>query len=158
MSTDTSDRRQFLVPTLRGIIVRDETDKVVVQATPQQIQQFAPRPGQEVAVRPETPPVRMRVGGRRYAARSANMYTYGPASAWQEPTLEEDARPEVGRLRYDDYLYDRDGRPVAQIVAVDVYQDRFETTTFGDAVRSYMAGQTQIDIRARGLPGVTLLG
>lgn len=153
----------FTVPTLRGIILRDETDKVIVQATPSEVREFAPRPGQEVAVRPDAPRVRARMVPAHYGG----MYFYGASRGvgwpWPRPQLdEEDESPTgaVGRLRHNDFLYDRDGRPVARMTEINVLVPTagMGMSLLGDAAAQVASGDVFYEIRARGLPGVTLLG
>jgi hypothetical protein len=130
----------FTTPVLRGIVVRDEDDRIVVRATPVEVERFGARPGLRVDLRAAD--VRLRVGGRpggESAARSHGVT--GP----------------VGELRLvPGLLYDAVGRPVAVIREVRRHVESVDVTTFagGTAVAS---GVGRIEFAAEALAGVQLV-
>jgi len=146
MSVQTN---RYVAPTLRGILVRDEEDKVIVQATPQDIRAFGQQAGTEVRMQPEAPDVRMRVGRAREA--SPFTYLYGsqvagwPVGCYTTAPILPDPGP--GRLVYGDYLYDRQGRPVAVMTTLRVNVQNHDITTFG-GTRQVLAGMAEVEIEA----------
>lgn len=143
---------EMAAPALRGIILRGEDDKVIVQARPQDVQRFAPRGGEQVYVRPAD--IRLRVG--RWGGMmmlSTGVMTQPITFASSAPMMGETA-PELDPA---DYLYDRHGRPVAVINDIQVHVDQIDVTTFG-GTRQFINGQQMISISAQGLPGVRVLG
>lgn len=122
---------------LRGVVIREERDTLVVQASEQDVQRFArSRGGAEVNVQAAT--LRVSMGGAR------DIYADG-------------APPEnPGVLRMDDFLYDREGKPVARVRDVRVDVDRIDVTSFGDVARNFVNGLTHVRIQADGLAGVTV--
>lgn len=122
---------------IRGIVLRDERDTLIVQASLDEVQRFAaPMRGREVSVQPD---VNIRL-------RRPDPTTGGCVQG----------QGEVGRIDFGDYLYDRDGKPVCVIRTLNMDHDLLETTSFSDLQRSYMRGALHIRIEAEGLPGVTL--
>jgi hypothetical protein len=168
----------YTAPTLRGIILRDEDDKVIVQATPADIRAFGQQPGQSVNMRPETARVSMRRTSRLAGSGFAEQHRYGYGSGYPWPTSRfanswstgDDLaalnyasteqvgarRLEPGRIDPEDYLYDRHGRPVATILSVNINVGTADVSTFGGGRQVMQTGLTDVDITAKGLPGVTV--
>jgi hypothetical protein len=118
---------------LRAIVVRDEDDRIIVAATPQDIRNFAAKPGQEVRVRPPRAEVRMRLGGQ---------------AAIGEPA------EDVGRIDLDDYLYDRDGKRVAYVRRFTFHSEAIDVSTFAGG-SAFVQGLMHTELDVVALPGVT---
>jgi hypothetical protein len=124
-----------VVPTLRGIIIRDDDDRIIVQATTQDVQRFAQRPGQRVQVQPAE--LRVKLDGAKR-------------------TVEIDVPEHVGTIRRRGFLYDSDGLPVARIVEVLVHTSFVEMSTVLGQQRLLSGAGGKVDIQAEGLPGVAV--
>lgn len=125
---------------IRGIIIRDDEDRIIVQARPNDVRRFA-RPNAQVDLRRTDVRLGFRPGGFRL--RMA------------EPANGLDVA-EPGRIDPLDYLYDRDGRPVCQVTEVVVEARPIEVTTFGDVEARFIQAPSEVDIRAVGVHGVGL--
>lgn len=125
-----------IVPNLRGIIVRDDDDSIIVRATPAEVKAFTSKAkrGQEVNVKPAS--LRMRVG-------------HVPRETWDENT-----QPTAAELRGGDLLYNAAGQPVATIQEVIMSSNPIRVTTLGGMVDTFIQGRYYVDIRAEGLPGL----
>jgi hypothetical protein len=135
---------------LRGIILREPGEELVVRATAQEVEAFGARRGEQVELlRP-----RMTYRAGAYRAGAVGMMTssgpnYDPSEA-QLP-------PAYLMLRPGAELFDADGNRVAIIQEINLTQDRIETTSYGEVdvagnlVRSYVGGFVRCDIRAVGV-------
>jgi hypothetical protein len=114
---------------LRGIILREESDTLVVQATPSDVKKFGAKAGQEVEVR----------GG------SVSM-DYETAKRFQHGEFHwRSMRP--GMVLYDEHQH-----PIVQVRDFDVRVDHehIDVTSFGQVTRSYALGashRTTVTIR-----------
>jgi hypothetical protein len=129
-------------PILRGIIVRDEDDKIIVQATQPEVERFArQRRGVAVDMRPATLRVRVHHDGLQ-----------SPAT-WQD----HDGGP-VGviRLRGNSpiVLYNDEGLPVAIVRDVQQHSMPIEVTSHGNVMEQFISGGLYLSLTADGLPGV----
>lgn len=120
-------------PPLRGLIIRADAERLIVQATTEEILRFKPEPQQQLEIR------RQSVRGQ---------IRFGTVSEETTRTIHRGAQQVAGitpgRLdfRGNDFLYDRDGRPVAYIKAVNV--------------TSAIDRPLAIEIEAVGVPGVDI--
>lgn len=140
---------------LRGIILRDEEDRVIVQATPKEIEAFAPRRGQAVDVRQAN--VTMRVRGMRghpFLA-ATNVESTGVDASRNPQQAPVDGAGVIDPM--GGMLYDAEGRPVALIDSVHVTANHIDVTRFGGTRQMMMAGPASIELGVKVLPGVTLL-
>jgi hypothetical protein len=106
----------------------------VVRATPQEVEAFGARRGDEVELL--RPRMTLRVGS------SYSDYSDGP-----DPQV----IPNYMSLRPGHNLYDAGGRVVAVVQEINLTQDRLEVTSLGDVVRNYVNGFVSCDIRAVGV-------
>lgn len=124
-------------PILRGIIVRDDDDSIIVRATPQEVQRFSAKTpkGQTVDVKPAKLSVRL---PRDPGAAVPRTWTSAvPTSTTAEIGLN------------DMVLYNREGLPVAVISEVE------QVVTGGRDLPSHVAeGHYFVNIKAEGLPGL----
>lgn len=135
----------FTAPTLRGIIIRDDADHVIVRADSQDILNFAQKPGAQVEMRPPPADLLLRFRGGPSGSVQRRGGRSGPAPAiLTEPVY----------LKCTDYLYNAEGVPVAEITQIHQNMEAIEVTSFGDVRRSYAQGVVALDISAFGLPGV----
>jgi hypothetical protein len=126
-------------PPLRGIILRDTRDTVIVQADADEVARFAAKPGTDVRVEHAT----MRL---RLSRPSEDRPTWAG----------HETRPvQVGvvDLRHGQ-LYDVHGRPVAVIRDVRHDVNPVDVTTFGDVATRYLDGLVQTILTCTLLPGV----
>lgn len=138
----------FTAPTLRGIIIRDDADHVIVRADSQDIRNFAQKPGAQVEMRPPPADLLLRFRGGPSGSVQRRGGRSGPAPAvLTEPVY----------IRMSDYLYNAEGVPVAEIHQINQNMENIEITSFGDVQRSYVAGPLSLEIQAFGLPGVRVL-
>lgn len=129
-------------PTLRGIILRDDDDKVIVQATPSEVRTFATQHrGQQVAVQPTTGYMRA-----SFAVRNP------PPTTIEEMSGHADAILDPYGL-----LYNAEGKPVAQIREWQVSVDQLDVTSFSDTRQFLMGVGQRVQIGVEVLPGVRLL-
>ena len=161
---------KFTAPTLRGIILRDDDDQVIVQATREDIRTFAPQRGQEVRVQPAEVRFRLRQP-TFYSTQALNPlqmhYLYGSRSlpswpnymttgSFEDVSFGERESDEPGSVDPAGYLYDQRGRAVARVLEVTVNVRHEDMMTVRGAREAFEGGAT-LDIRAEGLPGVRLL-
>lgn len=134
---------------LRGIVLREERDTLVVQASVDEVQRFArAQRGREVRVEQAT--LRMRVGGTptlHSTAESVNQRGGGVRCGYGAAS---------GVLELAGLLYDRHGRPVAYVRDVRVHTETLDVSAMGDTWQTMMPGRTSVDIRAEGVPGLTV--
>ena len=107
---------------LRGIIVRADADKLIVEATPDQIARFNPTTGQEAEIQ------------RTATAAMPGGFLSGNGSV------------------EDRTLFDRFGRAVAIVTDVSIHQELIDVTNFSSDQQTYLHGHRTVDIRAIGLP------
>ena len=120
---------------LRGIILRDADDQLVVQATPADIRQFAV-PGQREVI----------------VTRGRMVQSYAHAEATMQGVLDPFTRCQPGMSLYNDR-----GEIVAVVTDLRLdYDSLIETTIWNpwsDQSRTYMPGRRRIDITAVGVSG-----
>lgn len=142
----------FTAPALRAIILRDDNDKLIVQASKKEISAFAQPKGQPVQIRPTSPDMLMRFRGRHHEPPET------------QATFAQPDPYTSGRviLNPDDFLYNVNGEPVARIMELEMiyHSNIIEVTTFGSSNRDYIAGDgtggSTINLRATGLPNTRL--
>lgn len=125
---------------LRGILLRDEGEALVVTASPAEVRRFAEgQRGRPVVV--QQAEVRMRFGGLN-------------ADAYGDPAQDVLAL-EPGVLRStDQFLYDREGRPVARVVRLTQDVDQIDVTSFGSTRQMFTPGLIRIGLEVAVLAGV----
>lgn len=117
---------------LRGIVIRDSSDTLVVRASAEEVDRFAARQGAEVAVL--HPEMVMRLG-------------HVPAG---EPVTDQAT---AGTVSPGDTLYDGMGRPVAIIEHLESRVDAVDVTSHGDMYQTFTQGRRELRISAVGLVG-----
>lgn len=126
------------VPTLRGIIVRDEDDRIIVRATAEEVQRFAhTRIGSPVDMRPATLRVTVPHTGATSPTSWDSYYNQTPPGIIRM----RGSRPPV--------LYDVNGQPVAI-----VREARTEMMGTGWVPGQFKNGEYFVHIVADGVPGV----
>lgn len=129
-------------PPLRGIVLRDDRDTLVVQASEVEVQRFArAQVGRPVQVESSTLRVRVDPG--------ITLMTTGDAAPFSTPLT-------PGQLTPGGLLYDAAGRPVAYVRNVQVHTERLDVTAIGSHMRTMMSGLTRVEITAEGVAGVTV--
>lgn len=133
-------------PSLRGIVLRDEADLIVVRATPEDVRRFATaNMGQPVNLRRAD--VRL-----RFVPLSGGTVVMAPGPV--PPRFTEDGAP--AELDPDGLLYNARGMPVAQVTSVRLNVHPVDVSTMGDVYRTFAAGRRSLDVEVQVLPGVTL--
>lgn len=125
---------------LRGIILRSESrERVIVQATPEEIAAFSARDGDPVNVHPRE--MRVVVGPPMAMSTSSSPGPIPPELPTVDPY-------EVMR---HGLLYDRYGRPVARVTDVQVHVDHIDVTDWGGVVNRFVTGHRRISIQAEAI-------
>ena len=106
---------------VRGIVIREDPDRLIVQASEADVAAFA-----------------------RQAWAGA--VVSGVRNGW---ALQ--AEGDGASLRASDTLYDVNGRPVAMITEMSMTAEALDMTRLGDAYQHYARGRVRVDIRAVGI-------
>ena len=145
----------FTGDTLRGVILSDDDDKVVVQASPQEVRRFVARPGRDVTVARQIRG-RMVLGETTWSTSVDEPLSV--TQRWHNSASTGDDFPEPGVIRLMRggvaFLHDEHGRPVATITDINLSAHPIDVTSFASRRDVFVNGITEIEIRARGLPGV----
>lgn len=135
---------------LRAIILRDENETLVVQASPEEVQRFDPRVGQEIVLQHIARAFAIPGQGLQYGD-----YTYTTSSP-ATPQVRSARGVIEPRADPPQVLYDARHRPVCFIHSVDVDIERFNITVFGDPQPTYISGRPHLRISVEVLDGVTI--
>lgn len=114
---------------LRAIVLRDEEDTLVVQATPAQVAQFGARSGDAVMLRRQRPRSTVVMGGIGFVSGGTR------ADAAHDDVLGQ-VRGTICARDGHNYLYDKDGHPVAFITRLR--QEMIDVTRYGDVSAQYL--------------------
>jgi hypothetical protein len=139
---------------LRGIVLREEADALVVQATPEEVRRFMADRAAERTVEV-----------RRRPPRAIDL---GPVSSWHTwhnwhttHTTGDDRQERAPRLLRmsggSRLLYNEDGVPVAVVRRASVEVDRVDVTSFGSSSPDFVAGEPRVRLDVVALPGLRLV-
>lgn len=137
----------------RGLILDKDVDKLIVQATDDQVERFVV--GERVKVRAVTHPTVPASGGNHYFG-GAGTVIYGSAdalTAWPNFTSEQLALTGSqirAAIDADPNVYDRHGRRLGSVHAWSTERNMLDVTTFGSSAPEFISGAERVSISVVG--------